>query len=73
MLSQLKILARSLWSNPPLHGARQAEIILTNPDIYKLWLSEVEMMAKRINDMRYALVDNLAKCGSKHNWKHITD
>lgn len=35
--SQLKILIRPLYSNPPVHGARIAKEILTTPDLYAEW------------------------------------
>lgn len=68
----MKILARSIWSNPPLHGARIAETILTTPDIYALWLKEVKEMADRIASMRTSLVKELQKTGTKHDWTHIS-
>lgn len=40
--SQLKILVRPLYSNPPIHGARIASIILGNPELNGEWLGEVK-------------------------------
>ncbi|XP_040838539.1 aspartate aminotransferase, mitochondrial isoform X2 [Ochotona curzoniae] len=71
--SQLKILIRPMYSNPPLNGARIASTILTTPDLRKQWLQEVKGMADRIIGMRTQLVSNLKKEGSSHNWQHITD
>ena len=73
VMSQLKILIRPMYSNPPVHGARIAARILTQPDLRALWLKEVKLMADRIITMRQQLVDNLKKNGSKKNWQHITD
>ncbi|KAH8175384.1 aminotransferase class I and II domain-containing protein [Sarocladium implicatum] len=70
--SQLKILIRPMISNPPIHGARIASEILSNPTLYKQWLGEVKGMADRIITMRALLKDNLEKLGSKHDWSHIT-
>lgn len=70
--SQLKILVRPLYSNPPVHGARIASEILNNPDLNKQWLGEVKGMADRIISMRALLKKNLQDLGSKHNWDHIT-
>lgn len=72
-MSQLKILIRPLYSNPPVHGARIASRILTQPDLRAIWLKEVKHMADRIITMRQQLVDNLKQNGSKKNWQHITD
>uniref|UniRef100_A0A6I8QZK0 Aspartate aminotransferase n=1 Tax=Xenopus tropicalis TaxID=8364 RepID=A0A6I8QZK0_XENTR len=71
--SQLKILIRPMYSNPPLNGARIAAAILTQPDLRKEWLQEVKGMANRIISMREQLVSNLKKEGSIHNWQHISD
>jgi len=60
-MSQLKILIRPLYSNPPIHGARIAGKILTQQDLRSLWLKEVKHMADRIITMRQQLVDNLKK------------
>ncbi|KAF7554192.1 hypothetical protein G7046_g6882 [Stylonectria norvegica] len=70
--SQLKILIRPMYSNPPIHGARIASEILLNPALNKQWLAEVKNMADRIITMRALLKDNLEKLGSKHDWSHIT-
>jgi aspartate aminotransferase len=70
--SQVKILVRPLYSNPPVHGARVASTILNDPALNKQWLGEVKDMAERIIKMRALLKDNLQKLGSKHNWDHIT-
>lgn len=71
--SQVKILVRPLYSNPPVHGARIASKILNDPELNKQWLGEVKGMAERIIKMRALLKDNLEKLGSKRSWNHITD
>nr|XP_046207562.1 aspartate aminotransferase, mitochondrial [Oncorhynchus gorbuscha] len=71
--SQLKILIRPIYSNPPMNGARIAASILNTPDLYKEWLGEVHGMANRIITMRELLVANLKKEGSTRNWKHVID
>jgi aspartate aminotransferase len=70
--SQVKILVRPLYSNPPVHGARVASTILNDAALNKQWLGEVKGMADRIIEMRALLKDNLEKLGSKHDWSHIT-
>lgn len=71
--SQAKILIRPMYSNPPIHGARIVETVLSNPDLKSLWLSEVEAMATRIIDVRAKLAQGLAAAGSSHDWSHITN
>lgn len=36
--SQVKIVVRPMYSNPPIHGARIAATILATPDLYSQWL-----------------------------------
>lgn len=42
--SQVKIIIRPMYSNPPLHGARIASTILTDPKLRAQWLIEVKGM-----------------------------
>ncbi|KAL4771285.1 pyridoxal phosphate-dependent transferase [Aspergillus nidulans var. acristatus] len=70
--SQIKILIRPFYSNPPVHGARVASTIMNDPALNKQWLGEVKGMADRIIEMRALLKKNLEELGSKHDWSHIT-
>jgi aspartate aminotransferase len=70
--SQLKILVRPVYSNPPITGARIVQTILQDKELTGLWRKEVKVMADRIINMRQLLVDNLKKAGSKRDWSHIT-
>lgn len=71
--SQLKGVARAMYSNPPLHGALLAKTVLWDPALKAQWFDEVKGMADRIISMRTALRSNLEGLGSQHNWQHITD
>lgn len=72
--SQIKIIVRPLYSNPPVHGARLAGTILGDGTLYKQWLGEVKGMADRINGMRADLKGLLVNdLGNKNNWDHITN
>jgi len=73
MESQLKILARSTYSNPPIHGARIVDIILSDPVLKTQWHGEVFGMANRIIKMRSLLFNNLKSLGSTKNWNHVND
>jgi len=44
--SQASLVARRIWSNPPMHGAKIAAEIFSNDDLLRLWKSEVEVRAK---------------------------
>ena len=61
--SQLKILIRPMYSNPPIHGARIATTVLTNEELRAQWLVELKGMADRIISMRKQLRGNLEKLG----------
>ncbi|EJT99836.1 aspartate aminotransferase [Dacryopinax primogenitus] len=71
--SQLKILVRPMYSNPPVHGARLAGTILNDPALYAQWEGEVKGMASRIISMREALYTLLTNTyHTPGNWSHIT-
>jgi len=70
--SQLKIIVRPMYSNPPIHGARIANAILTNPGLYGEWEAEVKGMAERIIGMRERLYNELTKTHeTPGEWGHI--
>ncbi|KAI8384698.1 aspartate aminotransferase [Radiomyces spectabilis] len=72
--SQLKILIRPMYSNPPIHGARLVSTVLGNQELKQEWLGEVKSMADRIITMRDKLRGHLENdFGSKKPWNHITD
>ncbi|KAI8468621.1 MAG: pyridoxal phosphate-dependent transferase [Monoraphidium minutum] len=71
--SQMKLVARPMYSNPPLHGALIVKTILADAGLKKQWYQEVRNMAERIISMRALLRQNLEQLGSTHSWKHITD
>jgi len=71
--SQLKILVRPMYSNPPKFGAKIVTNVLNDPKLYSQWQKEVKGMADRIISMRQKLVKGLKDAGSNRDWKHITD
>ena len=74
VLSQLKILVRPMYSNPPIHGARIVGRVLSDPPLAALWAREVAHMAQRIMRMRSRLRDLLLHAHrSSRSWAHITD
>jgi hypothetical protein len=71
--SQLKRLARALYSNPPVHGARIVAYVVGNDDIFTEWKEEMAGMAGRIQAVRATLVEELKKRDSKNrDWSFIT-
>ncbi|OCB90373.1 glutamic oxaloacetic transaminase AAT1 [Sanghuangporus baumii] len=69
--SQLKIVIRPMYSNPPLHGARIANTILSSQELYSQWEGEVKGMADRIISMRDKLYDTLVGLNTPGEWGHI--
>jgi aspartate aminotransferase len=71
--SRIKQIARPIYSNPPIHGARIVDIILQDPELEKMWHSDLELMSGRIKEMRSSLVSKIIANGSKHNWDHFVN
>ncbi len=72
VLSQLKRVIRTNYSNPPTHGGSVVARILTTPALRAEWERELGQMRDRIRRMRHALVERLAACGSRRDWTFIT-
>ena len=47
-LLQLKRIARAIYSNPPVHGARVVAEVVGNEEMFDLWRGEMDAMAGRI-------------------------
>src|SRR5882757_3311063 len=58
VMSQLKRVVRTNYSNPPTHGCKVVTKVLTTPELRALWEQELGHMRERIKLMRKALVDN---------------
>ncbi|KAK2970976.1 hypothetical protein RJ640_027457 [Escallonia rubra] len=61
--SQLKMVIRPMYSNPPIHGASIVAVILKDRDLYNEWTVELKAMADRIISMRKQLFDALQAKG----------
>ncbi|TAK86216.1 MAG: aspartate/tyrosine/aromatic aminotransferase [Aquabacterium sp.] len=72
VLSQLKRVIRTNYSNPPTHGAQVVAIVLTTPALRALWEDELAGMRERIRTMRTALVEKLAQAGIQQDMSFIT-
>lgn len=70
-LSQLKRIARAMYSNPPVHGARIASTVISSPELFKRWNEEMGMMAGRIKGVRAELYDNLVKLNPDKDWSFV--
>ena len=52
VLSQMKRIARAIYSNPPAHGARIARDVISDPAMFQEWKEEMREMAGRIATVR---------------------
>ena len=72
VLSQLKRVIRTNYSNPPTHGAQVVALVLTTPTLRALWEEELAGMRVRIKQMRVALQDKLLAAGVRQDMSFIT-
>ena len=72
VLSQLKIVIRTNYSNPPTFGAQVVATVLNTPEFRALWERELAAMRERIRAMRSALVQKLQAAGVKGDLAYIT-
>ncbi|KAG5458456.1 MAG: pyridoxal phosphate-dependent transferase [Olpidium bornovanus] len=72
VVSQLKLKIRSMYSSPPIHGARVAAMVMGSPELRHEWLVEVKAVCSRIILMREQLRQHLIALVPTRNWDHIT-
>ena len=71
VLSQLKRVIRTNYSNPPTHGASVVASVLNTPELRAMWEAELGEMRERIRGMRMAMVEQLAKLGAKRDFGFV--
>ena len=59
VLSNVKRIVRTNYSNPPTHGGQIVATVLGDPQLKALWDRELGAMRERIKAMRKRLVDNI--------------
>jgi aromatic-amino-acid transaminase len=72
VLSQLKIVIRTNYSNPPTHGAQVVATVLDTPALRTMWEEELAGMRQRIRTMRQAFVAKLTDAGVRGDFGFIT-
>ena len=72
VLSQLKIVIRTNYSNPPTHGGTVVATVLNTPELRAQWEQELTEMRERIKAMRQKLVDGLKAAGVSQDVSFIT-
>ncbi|WP_372525933.1 amino acid aminotransferase [Piscinibacter sp.] len=73
VLSQLKRVIRTNYSNPPTHGAQVVATVLTTPALRTLWEQELAGMRVRIKQMRASLQAKLKAAGVAQDMSFITE
>jgi len=71
VLSQIKRVVRTNYSNPPTHGGAVVAAILANPELRQMWETELGGMRDRIRTMRTGLVEKLREHGVKQDYSFI--
>jgi len=71
VLSQIQLIVRPMYSNPPIHGAAIVTTILSNPELRKQWMDEVKDMADDLTARRAMLYKELNEIGCPGTWEHI--
>ena len=71
VLSQLKRVIRTNYSNPPTHGGAIVAAVLNDPSLRQQWEDELATMRDRIKTMRHELVVRLAANGAKQDFSFI--
>jgi aromatic-amino-acid transaminase len=61
LLSQIKRIVRTNYSNPPTHGGKVVATVLSTPELRQTWEDELAGMRVRIKEMRELLVQKLAE------------
>ncbi|WP_153502716.1 amino acid aminotransferase [Cumulibacter manganitolerans] len=72
VLSQLKVLIRTNYSNPPTHGASVVATVLDDPQLRAQWEAELAGMRDRIRGVRASLVAGLTAAGVTDDLSYIT-
>jgi aspartate/tyrosine/aromatic aminotransferase len=62
-ISHMKAAARVSYSNPPAHGGLIVTTLLSDPDLSKVWKTELDAMRERIAGMRSAMAEGLTERG----------
>jgi aromatic-amino-acid transaminase len=71
VLSQVKRVIRTNYSNPPTHGGAVVAAVLSNPELCQQWEDELAGMRDRIRAMRVALVEKLKAKGVAQDFSFV--
>jgi len=71
VLSQVKRVIRTNYSNPPTHGASVVAAVLNSPELRAQWEAELAEMRLRIRGMREQMVALLAKKAPQRDFSFV--
>ena len=71
VLSQLKRVIRTNYSNPPIHGGAIVAAVLSSPELRQMWEDELGGMRERIRAMRTGLVEQLKAAGVAQDFSFV--
>ena len=71
VLSQLKRVIRTNYSNPPTHGGTVVSTVLNSPELFALWEEELAGMRDRIRTMREQLVKKIHDQGVEQDFSFV--
>lgn len=70
--SQIQSIARGIYSMPPSYGGALVNIILHDEVLKQEWMTEVEDMRSRMQDLRQLLVDKMVEKGAQKDFSFVT-
>ncbi|MCP5269059.1 MAG: aspartate/tyrosine/aromatic aminotransferase [Zoogloeaceae bacterium] len=71
VMSQLKRVIRTNYSNPPIHGGALVAAVLSSPELRQIWEQELAGMRDRIRAMRTGLVDAIKAAGVAQDFSFV--
>jgi aromatic-amino-acid transaminase len=71
VLSQLKRVIRTNYSNPPTHGGAIVSAVLNTPELFSVWAEELAGMRDRIRAMRHDLVEKIHAHGVDQDFSFV--
>ena len=71
VLSQVKRVIRTNFSNPPTHGGAIVAAVLASPQLRQQWEDELATMRERLRTVRIALVEKLKARGVAQDFRFV--
>jgi aromatic-amino-acid transaminase len=73
VLSQVKRVIRTNYSNPPTHGGQTVATVLTTPELRSLWEEELGQLRDRIKAMRRQLVEKIRSIRADFDFSFVIE